>query len=163
MAAVSARQIEDPIQHARAFRDIGWQSGAGAYYEEAFQLLQGAGQQNAALAYALSDLAKASGRNDIADRIDRQYPAARAAAWLGVGQYEEAWHAASEIIDPYDRARAQAAIASDWAAPDAAQEIAIPLFRDRALSNVSIKRARCVTGKKDRKRLLSGSGFDCFG
>jgi len=90
----------------------------------------------AKLAYALSDLAAASGNAAIVEKIDLAYPDARASALLRLGEYRAAWDAAAKITDPYEQARAQAAIASAWKNADAASMINIPLYRDLALRDV---------------------------
>ncbi len=132
-----ARGIEDPIQRARALREIAVASGDKALFYEALVTLEEA--DGAAQAYALSDLAAASGDESIADRIDEAYPAARAAALYRLGEFEGSWDAAADISDPFEQARAQATIAALWGNAEAARRITIPLFRDLALRDISIK------------------------
>jgi hypothetical protein len=59
-------------------------------------------------------------------------------AYFGVGDYEQAWQAAALIPDPFEQARAQAAIAGAWGDNEAAAQIKSPLLRDRALRDVSL-------------------------
>ncbi len=53
-----------------------------------------------------------------------------------MGEYESAWEAAEDILDPYEQARAQAAIASAWGSEDRATQISVPLYRDLAVRDV---------------------------
>jgi hypothetical protein len=135
-AVEAARQVSDPVDRARSLREIALRSGKQELFGEALAALDGV--EGASLAYALSDLAAASGDASIADRIDPAYPDARAAALYRTGQFDEAWAAAAAIADPFDQARAQAAIAGAWANADAAQQIADPTLRDLALRDVAI-------------------------
>jgi hypothetical protein len=137
-AAQAARQVTDPVVQARSLREVAAHSGRTSLFQEALAALDGA--QGAPLAYALGDLAAASGDPAIAARIDPAYPDARAAALYRLGRFEEAWSAAGQIADPFDRARAQAAIAGAWGNADAARQIAEPGLRDRALRDVAIAR-----------------------
>jgi hypothetical protein len=75
----------------------------------------------------------------MAAQIDPAYPSALALAYLGLGDHQQAWEAAMEIPDPFEQARAQAAIASAWGNAEAAMQIANPVLRDRALRDVSIE------------------------
>jgi len=133
-AAEAAREIEDAGQQARALGEIGIASGDPALFDEALFALDGL--NGAKLAYALSDLAAASGNIALVEKIDPAYPDARANALLRLGEYRAAWDAASAIIDPYELARAQVAIASAWKNADAASMINVPLYRDLALRDV---------------------------
>jgi len=72
----------------------------------------------------------------LVEQIDPTFPDARASALLRIGAYEAAWEAAESITDPYERARAQAAIAAAWGSEGGATQISIPLYRDLALRNV---------------------------
>ena len=54
-----------------------------------------------------------------------------------MGAYESAWKSAADIPDPYEQARAQAAIVSAWGSDDGATQISI---RDLALRDVIRKR-----------------------
>jgi len=72
----------------------------------------------------------------LVEQIPSIYPEARASALLRMGTYESAWEAAADIPDPYEQARAQAAIAADWEKTKAATWITIPFYRDMALRDV---------------------------
>ncbi len=133
-ATEAARAIEDPIQKARALREIGVASGQSALFDEALAALDDVSDDS--LAYALSDLAAASGNASLVEQIPSIYPEARASALLRMGTYESAWEAAADIPDPYEQARAQAAIAADWEKTKAATWITIPFYRDMALRDV---------------------------
>ncbi|UCC89613.1 MAG: hypothetical protein JSV81_09955, partial [Anaerolineales bacterium] len=109
-AAEAARQVSNPVDRARSLRELAVRSGDRALFDQALAALDGV--ELAPLAYALGDLAAASGDITLADRIDPAYPDARAAALYRVGQFEEAWATAAQISDPFDRARALAAIAA---------------------------------------------------
>jgi hypothetical protein len=135
-AAQAARQVSDPVDRARSLRELAVRSGNRALFEEALAALDGV--EPASLAYALSDLAAASGEAAIAVQIDSAYPDARAAALYRVGQFDEAWATAAEIDDPFDQARAQAAIAAAWSNSDAAQQITDPTTRDLALREIAV-------------------------
>jgi hypothetical protein len=137
-AAQAARQVTDPVARARSLREVAARSYQPSLFQEALAALDGV--QGAPLAYALSDLAVASGDADIVARIDPAYPDARAAALYRLGRFEEAWIVASKIADPFDRARAQAAIAGAWGNADAARQIADPTLCDRALRDVAVAR-----------------------
>jgi hypothetical protein len=137
-AAQAARQVTDPVARARSLREVAVHSDQPSLFQEALTALDGV--QGAPLAYALSDLAAASGDANIAARIDPAYPDARAAALYRLGHFEEAWTVAEKIADPFDRARAQAAIAGAWGNADAARQIADPTLRDRALRDVAVVR-----------------------
>lgn len=135
-AVEAARQVADPISHARLLREIAVHSGNKALFGEARNVL--AEVQGAALAYALSDLAAASGQTGLVDQIDPAYPAARAAALFRLGQFETAWAETSKITDPFEQAQAQSAIAGGWANVEAAHQIADPTLRDLALRDIAI-------------------------
>jgi hypothetical protein len=135
-AAQAARQVADPVARARSLREVAVHSGQSSLFQEALAALDEV--QGASMAYALGDLAAASGDPAIAARIDPVYPDAQAAALYRLGRFEEAWNAAGQIADPFDRARAQAAIAGAWGNADAARQIAEPGLRDRALRDVAI-------------------------
>jgi hypothetical protein len=137
-AAQAARQVTDPVARARSLREIAVHSNRPSLFQEALTTLDGV--QGAALAYALSDLAAASGDANIVARIDPTYPDARAAALYRLGHFKEAWIVAGKIADPFDRARAQAAIAGAWGDVDAARQVADPTLRDRALYEVALAR-----------------------
>lgn len=135
-AAEAARQVSNPVDRARSLRELAVRSGDRALFDQALAALDGV--ELAPLAYALGDLAAASGDITLADRIDPAYPDARAAALYRVGQFEEAWATAAQISDPFDRARALAAIAAAWGNADAAHQIADPTLRDLALREIAI-------------------------
>lgn len=132
----AARLISDPVQRSRALRETAMVSGDATLYQEAFQALESV--DGADRAYALSDLAAASGDLSFASQIDPTYPAARAAAYLRMKEYQSAWDAALEISDPYDKARAQSEIASGWQKIELAKEIGVLALRDRALAKIAI-------------------------
>lgn len=139
-AAQAARRVQDPLQRARLLREIAELSGEKSLFQESYAALEG--QQGAGLAYALGDLAAASGDPAIVEQIDPRYPAARVLALMNLGQFPAAWEASLAIEDPYNRGRAQAAISSAWSgvsgspAAQKAQEIQIPMLRDRAVRDV---------------------------
>jgi hypothetical protein len=133
-AAEAAREIEDFVQRGRALSEIGRVSSETALFDEAFSALDSL--NGAKLAYALSDLAAASGNMSLVEQIDPAYPDARASALLRIGEYKSAWEAAKDIPDPYEQARAQAAIAAAWGSEGGATQISIPLYRDLALRDV---------------------------
>jgi hypothetical protein len=137
-AAEAARQVSDPVNRARALREIAASSGNRALFDEALAALEGV--EPALRAYALSDLVAASGDVSIAAEIDPAYADARAAALYRIDRFDDAWAAAGEIDDPFDQARAQAAIAGAWGNPDAARHIADPTLRDRALRDIAVSR-----------------------
>jgi hypothetical protein len=76
------------------------------------------------------------GNASFAEQIAPAFPEARTSALLRMGEYQSAWEAAAGIVDPYEKARAQAAIASAWGNADAATRISVPLYRDLALRDV---------------------------
>ncbi|MFZ5911995.1 MAG: hypothetical protein ACOYYU_18460 [Chloroflexota bacterium] len=133
-AVEAAHEIEAPVQRARALREIAQASGETALFDEALSALEGV--SGASLAYALSDLAAASGNLTLVEQIDPAYPDARASALLRLGEYQAAWDVAAGMADPYEQARAQAAIAAAWENADAAAQIIVPLYRDLALRDV---------------------------
>jgi hypothetical protein len=55
-----------------------------------------------------------------------------------VGQFDEAWATAAEITDPFDQARALAAIAGAWGNAEVAQQIPDPTLRDLALREIAV-------------------------
>jgi hypothetical protein len=134
LAAESAREVTDPVQRARALREVAAASGDKKLFDEALSALDGVSGE--ALAYALSDLAAASGDASLVERIDAAYPAAKTAALLRMGENQAAWDASLAIADPYEQARAQAAIAAAWENAEAAARISVPLYRDLALRDV---------------------------
>ena len=134
LAGEAAREIEDPAQRSRALREIAVASGQSAIFDGALAALDDV--TGASLAYALSDLAAASENISLAEQIDPAFPEARASALLRLGAYQSAWEAAAGIVDPYEQARAQAAIAATWGNADAAARISVPLYRDLALRDV---------------------------
>jgi len=144
MAIEAARQVENPIQRAHALQEIGRLIGDPALFSEARASLEG--QTGAALAYALSDLASASGDTALVDQIDPLYPAARVLALLNLGNTQQAWEASLLIDDPYEQGRAQAAIIAAGTKDNdssntadfsvLAQEIEIPALRERAMRDV---------------------------
>jgi hypothetical protein len=133
-AADAAREVEDPVQRARALREIGLASSNSALFDEALAALDDV--TGASLANALSDLAVASGDASLVEQIDLAFPDARVSALLRLGEYPSAWDAATQIIDPFEQARAQAAIAAGWGNADAANQISVWLYRDLALRDV---------------------------
>jgi hypothetical protein len=135
-AAEAARQVSDPLDRARSLREIAVRSGNKALFGEALAALDGV--EGVPLAYALGDLAAASGDAGIAERIDPAYPDARAAALNRLARFDGAWAAAAGIEDPFDQARAQAAIAGAWGNADAARQIADPTLRDLALLAIAV-------------------------
>src|SRR5690606_5018863 len=137
-AAEAAADVSDPVQQARLLREIGAAAKDKSYFNQAREVLQGV--EGAAQAYALADLAAAAGDPDAAASISAAYPGARTAALLYTGQYEAAWQEALRITDPYERARAQEAIAASWGDADRAAQIQVPALRDRALRRIAVSR-----------------------
>lgn len=137
-AAAAARQVADPARRSRALAAIGVASGERPLLAEAEQALAQVG--GAELAYALSDLAAASGNAGLVARISTAYGDARALAWLRLGDHQAAWSAAATIADPIVQARIQSAIAAAWGNADAARQIADPTHRDRALRMIAVTR-----------------------
>ncbi len=135
-AAEAALEVSDPVDRARALREVAVASGNQLLFGEALAALEDV--EPVSRAYALSDLAAASGDASLAAQIDRAYPDARVAAWYRVGQFDEAWAAAGEISDPFDRARAQATVAGAWGNIDAARQISDLTLRDLALRDIAI-------------------------
>ena len=134
LAAEAARQVEDPIQRARALREVAVASGDKNLFAEALSALDDVSGE--ALAYALSDLAAASGDASLVGKIDAAYPEAKTAALLYLGEFQSAWDVSFAIADPFEQARAQAAIAAAWENAEAAAQIQVPLYRDLALRDV---------------------------
>jgi len=135
-AAEAARGVSDPVDRARSLREVAVASGNRALFDEALVALDGV--ELPSRAYALSDLVVASGDASIAEQIDHAYPDARAVAFCRVGQFDKAWAAAGEIADPFERARAQSAVAVAWGNSDAAQQIPDPTLRDLALRDIAM-------------------------
>ena len=133
-AAEAARAIEDHVQQARALGEIGLASGEKTLFDEAQSALDSL--NGAKLAYSISDLAVVSGNAALLERIDPAYPDARASALLRLGDYSSAWEASTQIVDPFEQARAQAAIAAAWGNSEAASLISVSLYRDLALRDV---------------------------
>jgi hypothetical protein len=134
LAAEAARQVEEPVQRARALREVGVASQEESLFEEALVALNGV--PDAPLAYALSDLAAASGDVSIIVKIPQSYDDAYIAGLLRLGNYPTAQRTVPGIIDPYERARAQAAIASAWKEEFVLKEIDVPLYRDLAMRDI---------------------------
>jgi len=134
LAAEAAREVKDPVQRARVLRELAVASKNESLFGEALTALDNV--SDASLAYALSDLAAASGDLSLVEQIDPAYPDARAHALLQLGAYQAAWDAASAIVDPYEKARAQAAIAGAWENADFALLIEVPMYCDLALRDV---------------------------
>jgi hypothetical protein len=135
-AAEAARGVADPVDRAAALRNVAVASGNAVLVAEALTALDGV--TGVTLAYALSDLAAASGDAAIAARIEAAYPDAQAAALYRLGQFEAAWAAAAAIADPFDQARAQAAISAAWGNAEAALSITDPTLRDIALRDIAV-------------------------
>ena len=133
-AVEAARAVKDPVEKARALREIGLASGQTALFDEALAALDDV--SDASLAYALSDLAVASGNASLVENIPLAYVDARVSALLRMGEYESAWESAEDILDPYEQARAQAAIVAAWGSAGGATQIAVPLYRDLALRDI---------------------------
>ncbi len=148
LAVRTARQIDDPVYQARALRALGDMSGDSNYYKEAQQALTTAEESNASLAFAWADLIASSGDASLLGNIDPLYPSARVFALLKANQFDVAWSETVKISDPYERARAQVEIASQWGSDQHAQVIEVPLYRDLALRNVSIKQRDVSLAKK---------------
>lgn len=62
----------------------------------------------------------------------------QAYALFKAGNYPQAWEYTANIVDPYERARAQATIAAAWKNVEAAQTIEIPFIRDRTLRQLAV-------------------------
>jgi hypothetical protein len=135
-AAQSASAVEDPIQQARALREVALASGKSSLFAEAAAALESA--QGVEAAYALAELAGAAGDIDLAAQVSSEYPATVALAYSRLGEFETAWQAAGQIADPFEQARAQAAIAAEWGNTSVVDQISNALLRDRALRDISI-------------------------
>lgn len=133
-AVGAAREVQDPVQRARALREIARVSGEKALFEEALSALGGV--SGASLAYAISDLAAASNNVALVEQIEPAYADAQASALMQIGEYQSAWDVTAGIADPYEQARAQAAIAAAWGNPEAAAQINVTLYRDLAFRDV---------------------------
>ena len=141
-AAEAANQASNPIQRSRLQREIGTASGDPFYYQEALKVLESDpaiqflpdGQS----AFAVALLAAASQDAALADRIDASFPGARLLAYAGLGDYPAAWSETSQIADPYERAHAQAAVATAWKNLDHAEMIEIPLLREKAMRDIMV-------------------------
>lgn len=133
-AAEAARKVIDPVQRARALREIGLASGKADLFHEALASLDDV--TGISLAYAMSDLAVASGNIAFVEQIDPAFSEARTSAYLRIGEYQSAWDAAAQIVDPYEQARAQAAVAAAWGNAEVASQVSVPLYRDLALRDV---------------------------
>src|SRR5574340_968982 len=108
-AADSARLVADPVQRARALREIAVASGNAGLFDEALAALDGV--EGPALAYALADLAAASGNGELVESIGPGFPDALAYALFRLGDYQAAWDVSTNIQDPIEQSRARAAIA----------------------------------------------------
>ncbi|MGB8981023.1 MAG: hypothetical protein WCC12_04040, partial [Anaerolineales bacterium] len=133
LAAEAARLVEDPVQQARALREVGVASQDVSLFDEALVALEGV--TDAPLAYALSDMAAASGDPSLLKRIYPMYSDAHTAALLRLGDYSTAW-ATSAVSDDYERGRARAAIAKAGLDGSAVVKIDVPLYRDLALRDI---------------------------
>jgi hypothetical protein len=136
-AAQAARLVDDPVQQARALREVAVASGDRSLFSEAAAALEAV--EGAERAYALADLAAAAEDSDLAVLISSDYQIAVALAYYSLGEFETAWQTAGEIADPFEQARAQAAIAGAWGNAEFAAQIENTLLRDRALRDISLK------------------------
>ena len=138
-AAESALEVSDPIQRARLLREIGIASGDEAYFDQTLATLKDyEGAADLDLAYALTSLASAWNRPDLLLCEAPETQAACAAGFLALGDYSSAWEAARQMSDPFEQARAQAAIAAAWQNPEAARQIQIPYLQERAIRDIAI-------------------------
>lgn len=135
-AAEAARKVGDPVQQARVFRELALASGDTSLFAEAATVLELV--EGVELAFALADLAEASGDEAFAEQISEEYPIAKTLAHYYLEDYESAWQTAEAIVDPFEQARAQAEIASAWEDAGAAIQIDHPLLRDSALRDISL-------------------------
>jgi hypothetical protein len=134
LAAEAARAIEDPVQRARSLRELAVASKDKSLFDEALAALDGV--CGMPLAYALGDLAAASGNGDLLEGIGPEFPDAITYALLRLGEYQAAWDISSRITDPFDQARAQAAITGAWGNPELALQIKVSFYRDLALRDI---------------------------
>jgi len=134
-AAAAARGIAAPVERARALAEIAQRSGDASYLA-GFAAILG-GTPGPARAYALAQGA-AAGNPALADQIDPAFPEARAYAWYASGRPDKAWAETARIADPFEQARARAAIAARMGRADHAREIADPTQRDRALRDIAV-------------------------
>lgn len=148
LAAKTARQIDDPVLQANALRKLAVLSGDVLFFEDAKQALVTVDERDAVLAFAWADLIASSGDLTQLSQIDPQFPSAKVFALLATGQFDQAWSEAENISDLFERARAQVEISSQWGNAEHAQLIKIPIFRDLALRNVSIKQRDLSLAKK---------------
>lgn len=137
-ARQAAREIADPLQRARSLQELAKLTGEANDFALAEQSLRAAGEDLPAetMAFAWADLAVESGRADLLEQIPAEVAAARAFGHLGLGQFEAAWQAALEIVDPYEQAQAQAAIAVAAGSAELATQIKVTMYRDLALRDL---------------------------
>lgn len=138
-SAESAFEVSDPIQRARLLREVGSASGDESYFEQALvEVLAFESSSSLDLAYALSSLAAAWDRPDLLVCETPESQPACAAGYLVLEDYTAAWEAAGKIIDPFEQARAQAAIATAWQNVDAAGQTQFDYLRERAIRDIAI-------------------------
>lgn len=130
-ALATASLVEDQVLRVYALTKIAALLADPSVHEVTYRSLEGL--QGASLAYSLARLSAASGKVDWVAQIDRDYPAAVAWAYSRLGEWAAAWDAAVQVDDPFERAAAQAAIASAWGKVEKAREIEVPFYRDRSL------------------------------
>ena len=91
---------------------------------------------DASLAYALSDLAVASGNTSLVEQIPSVYPDARTSALLRMGEYQSAWEAAADIARSLRTGTCSGCYRCCWGTMVCATQITVPLYRDLALRDV---------------------------
>ena len=131
-AAEAAVKVWDPLARARLLREIDAAAEDESLFEAALEALQEV-PDGAGLAFELAELAGASGHADLLEGVVADYPQALALGFFRLEQYEQAWEAAGKILNPYERGKAQAAIAAAWGSSDQAYTIENTVYRDRAL------------------------------
>jgi hypothetical protein len=137
-AAQAAREVMDLIEQARLLREIGLVSGDPAYFNDALSALDSIPGGSKEKSYAYAELASTAGQADWASCDGQAGPAACASGYLSLEDFQAAWDAAAQIDDPYEQARAQAAVAASWKNQEAAEKIAIPVFKDQSLRDIAI-------------------------
>lgn len=131
-AAEAAMKIQDPLARARSLRQTGAAAGDESLFEAALEVLHEV-EDGPGLAFELAELAGVTGHADLLEGLAANSPQALALGYYRLGQYEQAWETAGKITNPYERAKAQAAIAAAWGNAEKAKTIENRVFRDRAL------------------------------
>lgn len=147
-ATTAARQVSDPYQRALALGRIAAESqDPGLFAEAAAQLPE---QDTLERAYTLSNLAGWSGDPALAGRISAAYPAARALADPGIGDYALALQESKNISDPYEQAHALGHLALTVGKDNLDQAInAIDQMQVAALRQRAARNQLLLSGESD--------------